>query len=160
MTTAKPESPSTPDFVQLDIRKANGNVVVTPQDQDRFVLKMDRAIAACQLFVTAERFQKLFTVLLNRLGAWVSKQDGVESAWITMRDGQFLFLVMRKVVAYDRDFEDALTQLELDIASDSDLGQLPVSTMALPKVSMEAVCSFVDPGVAFHFSSTSRGSSR
>ena len=153
MTTIKPNNLNSPDVVQLDIRKEKGTVVVTPTDQDRFVLKMDKAVAACQMFVTAERFRKLFTVLLNRLGEWVSKLPEAESAWITMRDGQLLFLVMRKSVAYDRDFEDALTELEIEIANDSDLGQLSMSTMALPQASKEAVCSFIDPGVAFHFSS-------
>jgi len=146
-----PKEASRPDVVHLDIRGKGKSVVVTPDDQDRFMLKVEKAIGACQLLMTIEAGMQRFSLLLKRLGEWVSKRTDSESAWLSLRDGQMLFLVVRKSASYDPRFEDELSSLELEIANDADLGMIPMSTMAMPRASQEALCSFMDPSVAFHF---------
>lgn len=152
MPSCNPPGATRPDIVHLNMTNEDGQVVVTPSNQDRFVLKMEKAVRACQVVQSAEVFEKRFRVMLGRLGEWLSNhRDSAASAWLTMRDGQWSFVVMRKQVAYDGAFEDQLTDLELGIARDSDLEGIHVSTMVLPLMSEECLQSFVDPALAMVF---------
>ena len=125
---------------------------MSPSDDNRFSITVDRAIAACQPYDRAEEFRNQFMLLLRRFGEWLSPRSDIDSAWITKRDGHLLFLVVRKSAAYDGDFEDALSALDLEVAHDGHLNLIGINTMSLPLVSREALCGFLDSEVALPFS--------
>jgi len=131
--------------VELDWFAENEYVRVTPRDQDRFEVQKDRAIDILRLAKQAEQFDLQFTLLLRRLGEWINeRQSKIDQAFLTYQDDNLAFVVVRADVRYDEDFEDELSELDFDIANDTDLHLLKVKTLALPQVSNESVLSFLD----------------
>jgi len=130
-----------------------GKVVVTAQDQDRFVMTIEQAAAACAEGDKAIRFGKqLENVLLPKLGAWLAgHQAAVRKAFLTQREGRLLFLVIQSTAPYDRQLADDLTALDLDVARDASLDLIPLSVMALPAVDDNAAASFMESGPAMVF---------
>lgn len=131
--------------MQLDWANEAGQVTVTPHDKSRFIIKVRQAVEACRAAQRADDFAAQLNLLLGQLATWLQDKTGIESAYLTLRDGDFLFLVVRSECSYDRDFEDSLSDLDLQIAQDADLDLIKVDTMALPRVSDEALRSFLDP---------------
>jgi hypothetical protein len=130
--------------VQLDMRtNPNGSVTITPADENRFALR---------LFVDEMHFRKRLDMVLGHLGAWVLSHAGkLRSAWLTVRDRQFLFVVVRSQVEYDGAFEDELTDLELQVANDADMAEVPLATLALPKLDEGSLDCFLDSGWILKF---------
>ncbi len=149
-----------PSVVHLDIKQKGGQVTVTPSDEDRFSISVERAIAACQADARAEEFKKQFGLLIRRLGEWLASRSDIDGAWITKRDRHLLFLVVRTSPEYDRDFEDALSALDLELAQDGHLDLIRISTMNLPPVSKEALSGFLDSELALPFAPAGRGKGR
>ena len=53
------------------------------------------------------------------VNSWiVSRNQEVSRAYLTMRDESLCFLVERKVAQYDPSFEDALSDLDIQISED------------------------------------------
>ena len=90
---------------------------------------------------------------MARLCRWSQDRAAdVESAYITVRDGGLLFLVVRRETEYERDFEDALTDLDTEIACDEEFDLIRLSVLALPHCPMEAMQSFLgDDNVTLGF---------
>jgi hypothetical protein len=101
MPSVNPQRDATrPDVVHLSVENKDGHVVVTPSDKDRFVLKMQMAVRACQFAHGIELFEQRLKVLLGRLAEWLSKHEHSGAAWLTIRDAQWVFVVVRKHVEY------------------------------------------------------------
>ena len=134
-------------YVQLDYKK-DGTVVVTLEDQDRFVITVQEAVAACRGAKEVLEYRRQFVDgLVPTLKKWLeARKKKVRTAYLTVRDGGILFLVVRKDAAYDGDFTDELTSLELLIAHDPSLKLIRVDVLALPDISDEAARSFLSPG--------------
>lgn len=130
--------------LQLSWVDTDGVVTLTPEDEDRFSMKVKRVIAACQSAAREDAFRSQLDFLLNRLGRWLKDRPQVADAFLTLRDAQLLFLVVRERVEYDAEFEDALSALDVEISRDVDLELIRMNTMALPRVSLQAVDSFAD----------------
>ena len=90
---------------------------------------------------------------MAHLCRWTQEHvSDVESGYITVRDGGLLFLVVRRDTEYDRDFEDALTDLVSVVACDADFDLIRLSVLALPQCPPDAMQSFLsDDGVTLGF---------
>lgn len=120
-----------------------GEVVhVMPRDQARFDVHKDRAITVLQLAANAESQLKL---LLKRLATWVRDNAAViDTAYVTLRDAKFAFLVISKMAECNDDLEDSISELDFDIANDPDLDVVRMNALILPPASREALRSFFD----------------
>jgi len=136
---------------QLVWHEEVGSVVVTPRDQDRFCVKLHKAIEALQKLSRAEEFGKQFRLLMRVVAEWIRGRPEVAKAYLTLRDGALMLIVVRSTVRYDADFEDALSDLDLRIAEDADLNLIRISSLALPQASDEAVASFLHPEFTLEF---------
>lgn len=152
MRTAAAEKP-----LQLDYYADEGSqVIVTPQDEDRFLLSVQEAAEACRAGNKAILFKRQFGRLLKRLALWLGQyEEGVSRAFVTIRDAGLLFLVVQKTKAYDRDFENALTSLDIEIARDSNLDMVNLSVLALPSTSEDSYQSFAAPTFTLVYKQTS-----
>lgn len=65
--------PPTANYVELDWYDASEVVQVRPRDRQRFELQKDRAIEVLQAAKEADRFQKQFELLLNKLAACMTR---------------------------------------------------------------------------------------
>jgi hypothetical protein len=138
--------------VQLDWSDEDGEIVVTPHDESRFMIKMRRAIQILQIGDRMEQFQQQFQLLLRELAQWLVNRHEVAAAYITLRDGNLAFVVQRALAEYDEAFEDDLSDLDCAIASDADLDLIKLDVMGLPNVSEEALQSFLDPNFQLMYS--------
>jgi len=80
--------------VQLRWSLADDKVVVTPEDQDRFVIRLNRAIEILQQAHHAEEFKKQFDLLVRLLAEWVTHTSGVKHAFLAPREGALAFVVV------------------------------------------------------------------
>ncbi len=119
-------------------------IVVEPEDQDRYVLKVSRAVELLGLVSRADKFQRQLIVLQRELAKWLQSANGVDSAFLTLREGALSFVVIRANVQYDDHFEDSLSDLDFTIANDVDLDLVKIDTIALPPASRESLNSFLD----------------
>lgn len=121
-----------------------GTVCVEVTECDRIILATAEAARACGAYEEQQRFQAQFQDLMAHLCRWSQEQSAdVESAYITVRDGGLLFLVVRREAEYDRGFEDALTDLDAEIARDEDFNLIRLSVLALPHCPPESLESFL-----------------
>jgi hypothetical protein len=134
----------TPSVSQLDWDDVDGNVTVTPKDKDRYVVKVRTAIKRMKLGGDIEAIERKLALLQRVLGEWLAERTDIRQAYLTMRDGGFLFLVIKDKAEYDEEFEDSLSDLDIQIARDVDLAGLPLDVLALPCVSQQAADHFLD----------------
>jgi hypothetical protein len=138
--------------VRLDWTNRDGNIVITPSDKDRFVLKVGAAIEILRRHSQVDRTQQQFSLLLKRLAQWLDDhQSSWETAFLTSGEGVLRFIVVRKTARFDEATSDALSALELDIARDPDLDLVKLTTTALPSVGEESLRSFLDPAFTLKY---------
>jgi len=145
--------------VQLDWAMKDGLVIVTPRDQDRFIFIVRRAIEILQQAEQAEKFERQFNMLLRVLAEWLKDRTDIRRAFLTDRDGALAFVVVRNSCTYDDDFEDALSEIDFQIANDPDLDLIKMDAIALPSASESAVSAFLDPDFVLEYDHAKRNGS-
>src|SRR5262245_24168443 len=109
-------------WIQLDCKNSDTRVVVTPEDGDRFAITMELAIQGCKIAGQLDKFNRQLHVLMGHLADWTDRySDDIDKVYLGLKDDGLLFLVVRKSKRYNREVEDALTDLDIAIAQDSDL---------------------------------------
>lgn len=138
--------------VQLDWANKDGTVTVTPRDQDRYALKVHQAIELLRVAGEQSKFEAELQILLKKLATWLSLQSGIDTAFVTVRDGGLLFVVVRDNAECDDEFEDSLTDVDIDIANDPDLNRIRLDVLSLPKASPCALDTFRDSSFVISYS--------
>lgn len=132
--------------IKLNYQEKGRRVLVTPEDEDRFGLTVQEAIDACRARDHSYKFTKQFEAMLEVLMTWYHCHDAdVDKAFLTVHDSRLLFLVVTKHTAYNAEFEDELTKLDLEIAQNEKYDVVVLNVLALPPVSMQALSSFLTP---------------
>lgn len=132
--------------IQLRWGDKKKRVVVIPEDEDRFILTVEAAIRACNVAVEYSAFMPVFRNLLTRLGEWTRQyKKQILDAYLTVRDAELMFVVVKKTREYDREFEDLLTSLDIRIAQDKDFEMINLSVFGLPKSPAKSVAAFLSP---------------
>jgi hypothetical protein len=139
------------ETVYLNAKNVRGQVVVTPDNENRFVVRMAEAIAACEGLEQNQRAQDKYNLLLTRLATWIGKHAAsVRDAYVTTRDNGLCFIVVQKSPAYDRGFQDAVAELDWDIANDPDI-PFALEVMAVPPAPVESLRSILGSGGVLKF---------
>ena len=130
--------------IDLHFEDHAGTVRVIPEDSDLMILSVNEAIEACRAFDQQLQFKRQFDMLINTLGAWLqARKDRIAEAFVTTRDAGLLLLIVTKAPKYDTQFESDVTDLDIQIANDSDYKLIDLSVLALPKCPQESVYSFL-----------------
>ncbi len=127
---------------------ATGQVLVETGDEDRFLMTVEAAAHACKVYGKIAEVGKQLRKLLVKLQDWLKDKGDVREAYLTPRDSGMLFLIVRKTKKFDAAFEDALSDLDLDVANDEAFDLIRLSVLALPATSEDSVKSFLP---AAHF---------
>jgi len=143
--------------IRLNWANQNGDILVTPSDENRFCVKVGKAIEILRQHDRESQFGKQFSVLVKRLAEWINDNGRGSRAFLTAGEGVLRFVVMRNEVRYDEEITDALSDLELEIANDQDLALIKVNTTALPLVSEEALQSFLDCDFCMEYNGNGAG---
>ncbi len=133
--------------IKLIYSEGNTQVVIEPEDQDRFVLRVEEAIRACRVYDEFRSlFEKQLDHLKNMLGGWLRQQhEKTQKAFLTLQDDRMLFVVVMARKEYDPDLEKDLTELELRIAQDQECSQINLDVQALPSCDEHCYESFCNP---------------
>ncbi len=135
-----------PPIFQLNMRQADGTIVVTPSDEDRFIINVGKAIELLRHHERQDKFKTQFNLLIKQLAAWLGRHTGRwERAFLTAGENTLRFIVVRKQVHFESDITDSLSDFGVEIANDPDLDLIKLSARALPLVADEELSSFLDP---------------
>jgi len=136
------------EYIRLKWSEKAQKILVEGADEDRFSMTVEEAIEACKVYERAKQtiFRKQFDMLLDFLGAWShTRNNKLAKVFLTIRDAGLLFLVVTKRKTYDANFEEELTQLDLEIANSDNFSEILLSVQALPLCSESNYDSFCYP---------------
>ncbi len=151
-TANKPKYTNRIKAIELRLKRHDGDETFEPDDPVRFRIQRQKAIELLRLMDSADQFKTQFNLLLGVLGQWIRKnQENVQDAYVTMQGELLVFLVVRRDTEYNSEFEDHLTDLEFEVANDTDLNLITLDTLSLPPTSEEALRSFVDESLLLRY---------
>ncbi|MHB1424924.1 MAG: hypothetical protein ACYC3I_17265 [Gemmataceae bacterium] len=121
-----------------------GEVWVESDDENRFLMTVEAVVRACKTHGRFAEVGKQLRKLARKLTEWLDVHpEDIQEAYLTVRDSGLLFLIVRKTKPFNEALEDALTELDLEIANDETLDLIRFSVLALPATSVESVQSFL-----------------
>ena len=136
--------------IQVSWANRDGTVVVTPQSQDRYCMRIDEAIELLQLKHQRDRATAQFEFLFRRLSDWIQQRgDRLKETFLTFRDGQWLFLMVSGSQQYDEQFEDEVTDLDIELAGDPELNLIDTAVLSLPSAGLQSLDSFLHERLTF-----------
>ena len=132
-------------LVNLSFADDHAQVVVSPADDDRFVLSMHQAIEACRAWSDEEAFRAQVNLLIRRLARWIHvHQEKIRTSILTQCESGLLFVVVKNDLEFDRTLEDDLSDLELEVAkNEAEFGLIHFDGMAVPPVDDTSLASMV-----------------
>ena len=138
--------------IQLRWTEGDRRVVIALEDQHRLAATVDEVIHACRMRQKSEDVSQVLNDLWQALASWCGQHaEKIKAAFCTVRDSGLLFVVVAKGVAFDRDLQDELVDLEIQIARDEQYEQLQLTTLALPNCQPEGYWSFLNPSFCVSF---------
>lgn len=128
-------------------------VVVEPDDQDRFVTTVQDAARACKSAQVGTEWQAQFENFLARVHEWCeARKDRIDSSFVDVGDGGLRVNVCTSMADFDFDFEDEVTELDIELARDfphciSEVSQIPRPVLARLDLS-DAIVTYGDSATA------------
>jgi len=151
-TQGKTSNSDRADILRLKWSDKDRAVFIEGAEDDRFLLRVREVINACSAQQKAKDFESQFTDLKNLLANWLhSRKDRFCKAFITVRDGRILFLVVTRNVEYDPEIDDMLTDLDLNIVQTPFVSDIPLSIQALPYCDADVYEGFLSPVIAMEY---------
>jgi hypothetical protein len=143
--------------IQLDFRSER-KVVVTPKDENRFVLAEREAAQACQHANSLAEFSESFQGFLVHLREWSEAHaDNVKACYVSVgMEGIKAFLV---VVGehYRYDLDDMINALDVEIANKFPI--IIVDVLQIQETGQDSLSTFFSPTNAMQVYDGTRGGS-
>ncbi len=144
MTTQQPVQKLNP--IVIDWFAAEDTIEVTGQDTRRFKVQKDVAIKVLRAVQDKGRAFSQIDLLLERIGRWTSeRREKLRDIYLTVQDSSFLLVLVQQAARHDDELEEALSELDVEIANDPDFELLKLNAILLPPVTEDALMSFLDP---------------
>ena len=121
-------------------------VLVETEDGDRFLTTVAEVASVLRIVDPKEilKFQREYADLSKKLSEWLKTHRSVaKTAYLTARDHGLIFIVIPKKPKYDREFEDFLSDLDLEIANDPRFPTIRLSVMQLPTNNPDGLGCFI-----------------
>lgn len=118
--------------ITLNFRSVE-QIVVEPDDKDRFVMTMKEVAQACKKHEDDKEWQQQFDSFLIRLREWGAKHSvKVNDIVVAVGDGTLNVFVCTNDSMIDFDFEDEISDLDVALAGEfawlnADMMQIPIS---------------------------------
>jgi hypothetical protein len=121
--------------IHLNFRSVQ-QVVVEPEDENRFMMTAREAARACEVAQSEKELREAFNRLLVYLHEWCKTRGStVHSAYVYSGDGCLNILICTQGPDYRFDFDDPVTELDLDLTRQFDW--LTAEVMQVPEASRE-----------------------
>lgn len=110
-------APQRPKYARLNF--TDGEVIVSPRDQDLFVISAQKATEACQQAVQQDNRMAMFAdELLTPLHSWcVANADRVRACYIPVATSQIQVFVVTTSRRFDFTFAEKVAEVERKFAS-------------------------------------------
>lgn len=103
--------------IRLDFRSVE-QVVVVPEDEDRFMTTMREAAIACKKAQSEKEFKEEFDKFLIFLRDWFAEhEDRIRVGYVGVGDGTLNILACTRSSEYDFEFDGKLTDFDLEIVA-------------------------------------------
>jgi hypothetical protein len=147
-----PEAKVEPKPIQL--RWDDGKVVVTPEDEDRFIQEAGWAVRACQQKLAQDRFVEQFkNEFLLALHGWCeSHSDRVRDCYVVPGSAWISVFIVTSAPGYDFDLSDAVADLEMALFEK----KWPADVLQIPNAGPESLQTFFDREKAIQVYGNSR----
>lgn len=120
-------------------------VVVTPEDEDRFMTTAEDAARACEQAQDVLKWKKEFDRLLTYIHAWCLAHEGdVVRAYLAFSSDGLHVFILTSGDQYRFDFDDAVTALDIDLVDRFE--RCPTEITQIPSTPIGSLTSFFDPG--------------
>jgi hypothetical protein len=134
--------------IVLDFQDGGRKVVVSPKDQDRFVVTSQMAAEACKQAQNFREWNVQFRQMLNDVRLWAEGCGAsIQTCYVAVHDGHLVIFVSADHDHYDQTLSDRLTDLDLEIAGKHPLVRCDV--LQVPGGSLERLAIFFNPAEAF-----------
>jgi hypothetical protein len=121
--------------IHLSVRSVQ-QVVVEPEDENRFMMTAKEAARACEQAQNEKDLREHFTQFLVYLMGWCNKHETeVHACYVYPGDGFLNVLVCTRGEEYRFDFDDAVTELDIDLTRQFDW--LTAEVMQVPEGARE-----------------------
>lgn len=135
--------------IRLDFRSEE-QVLVIPDDQDRFVTTVRDAALACKHYDQFGEWKEQYNDFLTFLHEWCIKHhDKVRAGYVTIGDASLNVLVFLHSAEYDFDFENEIVELDVKLADQfplcsAEVLQVPNQPDLTGELPDEALCVYGD----------------
>ena len=121
------------DPVQLDVtREGDRQVVLTPEDEDRFVRSCQWVVETSKLGISREVWLRELHQLMAYVANWAEGHASrVKSCFAARRDDQLAIYVIPVANHFDFDLTEELTNLDFELAEKYQL--VPCDVIQIPK---------------------------
>jgi hypothetical protein len=128
-------------------RDGEHRLALQAMDGTTYPVSMEDVLDAHKSKQEVIEFTRQITAIMDRLSKWIALNPAhIERAYFGLDADRATFLVVRKGTQFDPDFEDLLSNLELQLSQDDAFSLIRLTTIALPHCSEDAVSSFIDLG--------------
>ena len=102
--------------IQLHFESTN-QVLVVPDDKDRFVTTESEAARACRQMEHTKEWSNQWNDFLVYVNAWCKNHsDSIEAGYVSVGDSALNVLLCLRNQDYDFDLEDAIAELDLELS--------------------------------------------
>lgn len=102
--------------ILLSAAEPDRQVIVTPEDEDRFGLTCAQAIEACKIHTNSKVWFEELTSLFQYIHDWAQKKTAlVHACYATPHAGQVVIFVVPVADSFDVQLSDLLADLNLEI---------------------------------------------
>ena len=118
--------------------------VVETKDGDRFVVSFEELARACSVSERGKDFRGQLRGLIERLTPWLkAHKDKVDRAYVSFNSGAIDFVIIQKSEKLDRELDNLILDLDIEIANDVDFNLIRLDVLSLPYCTEESARSFV-----------------
>ncbi|HUP81413.1 MAG TPA: hypothetical protein VM260_22875 [Pirellula sp.] len=121
-------------------------LLVETEDGDRFLTTVAEVASVLRIVDPKEilKLQREYSDLQRKLSDWRrSHRENIKIALLTARDHGLIFIVVPKTPKYSREFDDLLSELDIEIANDSKFSNIRLSVMQLPTDNPDGLSCFI-----------------
>jgi len=134
----------TQNTIRIDAADDQGQVVLTPEDQDRFVLSCRDTVRCASIGLGWNAISDEIDAIVRHVAEWAKSQHGVvEHCYVGIREGHLVVLVMPVGGSLRPDLASTLT--ELDIAIAEKFQACPCDVLQIPGSSLDDLSTIAYP---------------
>ncbi len=138
--------PSRQAWSQTNLGDEANGYLFTFASGDRIVLSDEDLQGACRFADRRREFRGQFRELFEKIDHWVNANlEKIDRVHLSFAPKGIDLTVVRKGLAFDREFNRSLTRLDIEVARDERFNLIDFHVMVLPFSAESTVRSFVGP---------------